>query len=255
MLSDFFKGVAAYSRALGLISELRLWKYLLLPGLLGIGVGLVIVGAAWSFYDDLSALILSWLDFSSSGFFHTFSNVISALAILALGIILYKHLLMVIVSPFMSPLAQRVEEHLTGKAGAYYGFSASQAIKDLLRGLRIALRNLFRELLFTLPLLLLSFLPVVGIVGAIALFLVQAFYAGFGNMDYTLERHFSVRESVRFVRENRWLAVGNGSIFMLLLSTGIGVFVAPPLATVAASIETVKRLELHAEMPFRQEYV
>jgi len=62
-------------------------------------------------------------------------------------------------------------------------------------------------------------------------------------MDYTLERHFSIGESVRFVRANRWLAVGNGAVFMLILMTGIGFLLAPPLATVAATIETAKRLE------------
>ena len=62
-------------------------------------------------------------------------------------------------------------------------------------------------------------------------------------MDYTLERHFSSRESIRFVKSHRGLAIGNGTVFMFLLMTGFGFLFAPPLAAVAATIETVKRLE------------
>jgi len=39
------------------------------------------------------------------------------------------------------------------------------------------------------------------------------------------------------------MAIGNGVVFLLLLFTGIGFILALPLGTVAATIETVKRLE------------
>ena len=84
---------------------------------------------------------------------------------------------------------------------------------------------------------------VVGIVFTLGLFLVQAYYAGFGNMDYSLERHHSISGSIRFIRRNRWLAMGNGTVFMLLLMTGIGFLFAPPLSTIAGTIEVVKRLD------------
>ena len=71
---------------------------------------------------------------------------------------------------------------------------------------------------------------------------VQSFYAGFGNIDYTLERHLNVRNSIRLVRVNKGLALGNGLVFMGLLAIGIGFLIAPPLAAVAATIETTKRL-------------
>jgi CysZ protein len=65
------------------------------------------------------------------------------------------------------------------------------------------------------------------------IFVTQAYYAGFGNLDFTLERHFRVRESVRFVRRNRGLAIGNGTVYLLLLLSVVGFLVALPLATVA----------------------
>ena len=53
----------------------------------------------------------------------------------------------------------------------------------------------------------------------------------------------TVGESTRFVKRHRWLAIGNGTVFLLLLGTGVGFLVAPPLAAVAGAQETVKRLE------------
>ena len=62
-------------------------------------------------------------------------------------------------------------------------------------------------------------------------------------LDYTLERHLNVRDSIHFVRANRMLALGNGVVFMGLLAIGIGFLIAPPLGTIAATVETVKRLD------------
>ena len=109
---------------------------------------------------------------------------------------------------------------------------------------RINARNLIRELLITLPILLLKFIPVINIFSTILLFLVQAYYAGFGNMDYTLERHFKYRESIQFVRKYRGIAIGNGIVFILfLLVPVIVVILVLPMSVTASSLNTVKLLK------------
>jgi CysZ protein len=76
------------------------------------------------------------------------------------------------------------------------------------------------------------------------LFLVQAYYAGFGNMDYTLERHFKYRESVNFVGRHKGIAIGNGTVFLLfLLIPVVGVILVLPMSVTASSINTIKLLE------------
>ena len=242
MSSDCISGRRAYSRALSLIGQLRLWNYLAIPALLGLLLAFGTGGLAWEYSTQLGDWFLSFTPDWGGSFLEGLSQVLSAVLILALGIMLFKHLLLVVVSPFMSPLSERVERYLKGDTTPPPPFSPSRFAGDLIRGLRIALRNVFWELLFSLPFFLLSLLPGIGLLGAVGLFLVQAYYAGFGSIDYTLERHFRVRDSVRFVRQNRGLALGNGSVFVLLLSTGIGILIAPPLATIAATIETIERL-------------
>ena len=109
--------------------------------------------------------------------------------------------------------------------------------------IRISIRNLAKELLYTLPILLLEFIPVVNIFSTALLFLVQAYYAGVSNMDYTLERHFKYRESIAFIKKHRGLAIGNGIGFLLLLLIPVlGVILVLPLSITSASVITVDLL-------------
>jgi len=244
MITDFLSGITAYLKAFRLIGKLRLWKFVMAPGILSLLLGGSIGWTAWSQAQSLGSFLVSWYPWEKGqAFLSSIAMWLGGFLILTIGLILYKHLVMVLVSPFMSPLSERVERHLTGNQNtSYKGFQMSKAIKDILRGLTIALRNITLELLIVGILFLLSFIPVVGIAFTAGIFLIQAYYAGFGNMDYTLERHKTVSGSVQFVKQNRWLAMGNGTIFMLLLMTGIGFLFAPPLATVASTSEVVKRL-------------
>lgn len=99
------------------------------------------------------------------------------------------------------------------------------------------------ELLITLPLLLLKFIPIINLFSTALIFFIQAYYAGFGNMDYTLERHKTYRQSLNFVKQNKGLAIGNGIGFLLLLLIPFaGVLLVLPLSVTSASINTVKHL-------------
>jgi len=234
--------MTAYGTAFQLISRYRLWGYVLVPALVSFAYGIGLLLLAWSFSDDLGRWMVSIYPWEKGRRTITaIATILGALAILALGFIAYKNLVMALASPFMSPLSEKIERELRGRSRPV-AFSAQQFFSDLWRGLRIGLRNLLRELFFTLLLFALGLIPLLSPFVAVGLFLIQAFYAGFGNMDYTLERHLGVRESVRFVRRNRALALGNGVVFIALLLTVIGFLFALPLGAVAATLETVRLL-------------
>ena len=150
-------------------------------------------------------------------------------------------------APFMSPVSEKIEAHLTGVNNHTHRNTSFQ--EQLWRGIRINFRNLIKELLITIPLLLLKFIPVINLFSIGILVLVQAYFAGFGNMDYTLERHFKYRESLQFVRKNRGVAIGNGLVFILfLIIPVIGVILVLPMSVTAASIQTVALLEKEKEI-------
>ena len=151
---------------------------------------------------------------------------------------------MALSAPFMSPVSERIETHILGENSKLSHQHRNTSFQSQLwRGIRINIRNLFMELWLTVVILLISLIPVIGWFTSLLLFFVQAYYAGFGNMDYTLERHFEYKQSVSFVRKNRGIAIGNGIVFMLfLLIPVIGVILVLPLSVTAASTETVKLL-------------
>jgi len=240
MFSEFVGAVLAYGKAFQTITRLRLWRYMLVPVLISLMLALLIGSLAWGLGDDLGRWLSEWYPWEGgktwiAGIAHTLGVIL----IVALGILFYRQLVTALASPFMSPLSEKIERERMGSSMPVK-FSARQFADDLARGMRIAMRNLIRELALTLLLFLLGLIPLFSPFSPILIFLVQSYYAGYGNMDYTMERHFRVRETVHFVRKHRGLALGNGIVFMGLLLTGLGFLIALPLGAVAATEETLK---------------
>lgn len=239
MIQNILKGIQAYAGTFRLISKLGLWKYFGIPMAISFLTALSIGFSAWGWSDNLGNFISKiWFWEWGSETFRLISNFIGALLIIALGLMLYRHIVMALSAPFMSPVSEKIEKHLYGQSHSH---RETTFMAQLWRGVRINVRNLTLELLLTVPILLIGFIPVIGIVSTILLFLVQSYYAGFGNMDYTLERHYKYSESIRFVQKNRGLAIGNGMIFMLMLLIPIvGIILVLPLSVTAATTETLK---------------
>lgn len=242
MFNGLFRALQDYGRAFTLARERKLWGYFLVPGLLSLALGVGFIASAWFLSDNIGDWLTRWYTWDrGENLVERIGQVFGGLLVVALGLILYKVLVMILVGPFMSPLSERVEKYLDGYESPKV--NPLRLVRDMVRGIRVSIRNLVWELLLTILLLLLGLIPIFSPFTAIAIFLIQAYYAGFGNMDFTLERHFGYRDSIRFVKANKGIAIGNGIGFLLLLMTGIGFFVAPPLGTIAATLSTVETLE------------
>lgn len=243
MFNTVVKGLQAYSEALSLLSKLKLWKYFAIPIIISILVAVAVLGAAYGWSDNIGDIIAKlWVWEWGKETFTSIGTFIGGLIILILGLIVYKHVIMALSAPFMVPVSEKIEKHITGKPTANKSTGSFAVL--LLRGIRINIRNLLKELLLTIPLLLLKLIPGVNIFSAALVFLLQAYYAGFGNMDYTLERYYLYKDSVKFVQRNRAVAIGNGIGFLLLLLIPvIGVIVILPLSVTASTISTVRALE------------
>lgn len=242
MIRDFLDGVFSYANALDLISRHRLWPYFLLAGFVSLILGLGVFTVTYFFADNLGDFIFSWYKWDlGSGIIERLAPWIGGTLIVLLALMVYKYLVLIIVAPLMGPLSEKVEAILD-ETYEEPAFSIKRITREAIRGLRINLRNIIREILLTILLLILGLFPLFTLFSAPAIFLLQAYYAGFGNMDYFLERHCGIRESVRFVRKNKGLAIGNGTIFLLLLMIPVlGLFIAPALAAVSATVESYKR--------------
>lgn len=242
MIKNILSGIRAYFGTLQLISKLKLWQYFIIPIVISMLTAIIIGFTAYGLSDNIGRFLAKlWIWDWGKETITTITSFIGAIFLLVIGLILYKHIILALSAPFMSPVSEKIEIHINGSLRSNHRKTTFQ--EQLWRGIRINIRNLGKELLITLPLLLLKFIPGVNIFSTILLFLVQAYYAGFGNMDYTLERHFNYKESVSFVSKNRGVAIGNGIIFMLcLLIPFVGLIIVLPLSVTAASLKTVELL-------------
>lgn len=240
MLKNVILGIKEYTGVFKLMSDLKLWKYFIIPMLISFCTAILIGVEAYVLSDNVGAYISKiWIWDWGKDIFSSISNFIGGLIVLIIGLILYKHIIMALSAPFMSPVSEKIEKHFYGNISHLHRNTTNT--EQLVRGIRINIRNLFKELIITIPILLLKFIPIVNIFSTILLFLVQAYYAGFGNMDYTLERHLTYKESVQFVSRNKGYAIGNGIVFMLfLLIPVVGIIIVLPLSVTAASKKMVQ---------------
>ena len=238
MIKNTLNGIKAYGNSLKIIRKLEFWKYFGVPILISLLTGISIGVSAWVFSDDLGYWISKmWPWEWGAETFRSISTIVGAMAIIAFGLIVYKHIVLALSAPFMGLVSEKIEAHMIGedpdlKNTFNWGL--------IWRGVRINVRNLMLELLLSIPILMIGFIPIIGFISTPLLFLVQAYYAGFGNMDYTLERHLSYKQIIQFVGNHRGIALGNGMVFMLMLLVPIlGVILVLPLSVTAASTETI----------------
>jgi len=243
-MKGFFKGIGSYVSVFGMIAKYRLWGYLLIPGVIGMLIGGGIFAGAWTASDDLGEIIISWYpeNWWGSAGLGTLGDVLGGVLVAALGLLLFKYILLIAVSPFMSLLSEKIESKITGRPSPSFSFSLF--FMQAGRALRLNLRNISREILLTLVLWILSLSGILAVVTTPLLFVISAYYAGFGILDYTMERHFNYRNSIYFVQDNRGLTLGIGIVFMLiLLIPFVGFFFAPTFATIASVRPVLDKME------------
>ncbi|SCY29481.1 CysZ protein [Nonlabens sp. Hel1_33_55] len=244
MIKNILKALKDYAGSFKLMSQLGLWKYFMVPMAISILFAITIGFAAYGLSDNLAGpLTRLWVWETGAETFFAFAEVLSAIIIVILGLLVYKHFVMALSAPFMSPVSEKIEKHLYPEIHEAITHRNTSNASQLSRGIRINVRNLFFELLLTIPLLILSLIPVVGILFWVIGFLVQSYYAGFGNMDYTLERHYKYRQSIDFVKSHRGCAIGNGIVFnAMLLIPIVGIILVLPVSVTAASKTTLELL-------------
>jgi len=239
MLKNILDGIKAYLSAFELLNKLKLWKYFAIPVLISVVAAVLVFTSAYFLSAIIGDQITSVWGFDwGKEVVSTIGDFIGGVIIIVFGLVIYRHVVMAFSAPFMSPVSEAIEKHYLGEVhtGAKFSITLARAIK-------INARNLFKELLFIIPLFFLSLIPVIGIVFTGLIFLIQAYYAGFGNMDYTLERHYNYKDSITFVKQHKGIAIGNGIVFMLLLMIPVvGILLVLPLSVVSATKETVKQL-------------
>jgi CysZ protein len=252
----FFKeagsGTGAYVKALSFISTHRLWWYVIIPAIINLLIFLGIGTLIWEFSGRLSTWLIDITGVDSlSGTLGTVLEWLVAILVKLITFLLYfklyRYTILLLSAPALALIAEKTQEILTGRS---HPFRFRQLIHDILRGLGITLKNLLLELLLTIPLYLLAFIPLITPVAGVLILCIESYFVGFSMLDYRNEfRRLSAAQSQTLIRHHKGLAIGNGLVFNLLLAIPFaGVLIAPPLAAVAAALAANQVIDAGEEM-------
>jgi len=267
-MNDLLIGLRGFSRSFSFALRNGLWWMFLAPVLLWLlfaggivwasaGVVDLVTGwlSAWDIAvpaDGRTGLEGLWDDIKN--FFVSAREVIVLVVVkLALWFLfglVGKYIVLILLSPLLAYASERTEEILAGRV---YPFRTAQFLKDVGRGMLMALRNgglelLINALLWTLTL----FVAVLAPVTVVLLWLVSSWFYGFSMFDYLYERRrMGIRASARAAWGRPGLVLANGMLFNLLMNPPFLNWIIGPLLSVlcfstvpvAASIGAV--LALH----------
>lgn len=244
-IKELFRGLHSYIRAHRVISEHKLWTYVVIPGVMSVCYILLLIFLGRLYFTEISAYITGhWIPTSIKGDITvTITTVLLWILLLLIGYITYKQMILIFFSPILSYLSELTETVVYNEPAPEFCFK--NLVRDIVRGLIINLRNLFLTLILMMIAWVMILIPGLGPpLSTSLMLLIQFFYDGSGLVDYTLERkRYSVRESIHFVKANRARVVGVGMGFMLILIIPLaGWFAAPSYGTVAATLATLDKI-------------
>lgn len=244
MLKEIVTAIESYFRAHRFISSHKLWKWIILPGLLymllfaaGMYFFVLSSNSAVSWLSNLIG-IENWLQAQHNAFLSfifLMGGIMLRIILLFFYFSLFKYLFLIVGSPLFAYLSEKTEALLEGKD---YPFNLKQMVKDMFRGIRLAIRNSLWQTVYTVSILLLSLVPVAGWITPMLALFIECYYYGFSMLDYSCERHkLSPSETVAFISKHKGLAIGNGLMFYIMhIVPIIGWILAPAYAVVAATL-------------------
>lgn len=244
MLKEIIISIQSYMHAHHFIIKHKLWKWIIIPGLI---YTILFLGGIYLFWVSSNSAIefiliqtgvKGWLERMQDSwvnFLFIVGQIIFRLVLLLFYFSLFKFLFLIIGSPVFAYLSEKTESTIEGKD---FPFSAWQLLKDILRGVKIALRNLLWQTVYVVSILIVSFIPIFGWVAPLVALMVECYYFGFSMLDYSSERNkLSAAQSIEFIGRHKGLAIGNGLVFYVMhLVPFVGWIFAPGYAVIAATI-------------------
>ena len=244
MLKEIIIAIQSYIDAHQFIRKHRLWKWILIPGIIYTLLFAVGIYYFWISSGDAVTLLSrtigveAWLQKERSewlSFLFLMIGMMLRLVLVFFYFSLFKYLFLIIGSPVFAYLSEKTTSIIEGRD---FPFNFSQLMKDAWRGSKLALRNTVWQTVYIVLLLFLSFIPLFGWITPLIALFIECYYYGFSMMDYSCERNkLSAGASIQFISRHKELAIGNGLIFYLMHGLIIiGWILAPAYAVVAATL-------------------
>jgi len=246
LLKELILSIRAYFLAHQFIIENKLWKWMVLPGIIYttlLIIGMNYFGQTSSFFIEsiiLETGLKSFIDSLNSnwlGFFITMGSFWLWFTLLLFYFALFKYLFLIFFAPLFAYLHLRI---VAIQQSTPFIWNKADYFKLVLRSVIVNLNNMLWQTVYLIPIVLVCTLPVVGWFTPLFTILLESYYLGFAMMDFGLatEKH-NRNFAAAHVNRHKGLPIGNGIVFYLLhLLPIIGWIAAPFYALVAAHLNT-----------------
>jgi CysZ protein len=247
MLSDFYQGVRSALSGFVLIQGRGIKRYVIIPLLINV---VLFSLALWYIHMQadrgmaaMTEWLPDWLDWLSW-------LVWLLLAALLLIVAFYSFTLAAnfIGAPFNGRLAEKIEQKIIGYAPPSSGQVYTAA------GIKNALRSELGKLGYlasrSLPLLVLSFVPVINVFAPPLWFLFGAWMLALEYLDYPMGNHgLLFADQRQKLQQRRMLVLGFGMTVVVLTFIPVVNFLAMPVAVAGATRLWVKHLSANPPKP------
>jgi CysZ protein len=231
-VGDFVTGVRYFGQGIGMLTRRpRLLLTGMLPAVLTAAILLGAMIALIANIDHLAALVTPFADHWSGGE-RLVTRIAAGLALVCaavlLGLVGFTAVTLVVGGPFYENIAEQIEDDL----GITAGRLDLSWWKQFISGLRDGIVLLLRSLVFTIPLFLAGFLPVVGqIVVPVLVALTTAWFMALEVVAVPFYRRgIGLRDRTAMLRRRRTLALGLGLPAALLCMIPLLAIVVMPVA-------------------------
>ena len=246
MLKELIISVRAFFLAHQFIMQHRLWKWMILPGI--VYACLFVLGI--SYFSQTSSLFIEWIilktglkswvdtiDSDLLGFFITMGSFWLWFTLLLFYFALFKFILLILFAPVFSYHHLRIAAIQRSEV---YVFNWTEYLKLVFRAIRLNLTNIVWQIVYLIPIVLVCTIPIIGWFTPIFTILMEGYYYGYAMIDYGLatENKSSIA-SANYVSTHKGLPIANGLMFYFLhLIPIIGWVTAPFYALIAAHLNT-----------------
>ncbi len=255
MIADFLNGARYLGEGFRIIRQPGLRRFVAIPLAINVVIFASLTILAYHYYS----LIVDWLtpDFLEVwrdywwiswlvGVIEMFLWLIFGTAVVIVLAYTFTLIANFIAAPFNSLLAEKVQHHLTGTLQESNN-SISHVLKSIPKTLVSEIHKLIYLLLWMIPLVILSFIPLVNVISPLVWFAFGAWMLALEYLDYPMgNNNYRFGQFKRFMKLRRGLALGFGGGALLMTSIPVVNLLAMPVAVAAATSMWVDRLSLEA---------
>ncbi|MCG8309668.1 MAG: EI24 domain-containing protein [Cytophagales bacterium] len=230
-----------YWKAFRFIDANNLWKLLIIPAVIDSIIAFLIIVFAIKTSGLIVEYVLANFQSTSSdkavhSFIEGFLMVVIRALVFFLYLKIYRYLTLILLAPSFYIISSKVQMIDSGKRNIS---CTRKFFLNCSRGIKIALKNFFIEIILSTLIIVVSFLIAWIIpIAPLAILFFESYFMGYSMADYRNEYYnITEKESRKLINNYFGLVIGNGLFFnIFLLIPVFGMLAAPAFALISSGL-------------------